>query len=122
MILVVHASRLIRSGYQAYLAHVIDTSISEVKLPNVPIVREFPDVFPTDLPGLPPERDTEFNIELLPGTTHISISSYRMAPLELKKSKTQLQELLDKGFIQPSVSPWGAPVLFVKKKDCTLRL
>ena len=122
LISAVHASRLIRSGCQAYLAHVIDTSISEVKLPNVPIVREFPDVFPTDLPGLPPERDTEFNIELLPGTAPISISPYRMAPLELKELKTQLQELLDKGFIRPSVSPWGAPVLFVKKKDGTLRL
>ena len=94
LISVVHASRLIRSGCQAYLAHVIDISISEVKLPNVPIIREFLDVFPTDLPELPPERDTKFNIELLPGTAPISISPYRMAPLELKELKTQLQELL----------------------------
>ena len=122
LILAVRAFELIRAGCQAYLAHVVDTSKSEVKLEDVPIVNEFPDIFPADLPGLPPDRDTEFTIELIPGTTPISISPYRMAPLELKKLKTQLQELLEKGFIQPSVSPWGAPVLFVKKKDGTLRL
>ena len=71
---------------------------------------------------MPRDRDVEFNIELLPGAAPISISPYRMAPLELKELKTQLQELLDKGFIQPSVSPWGALVLFVKKKDGTMRL
>jgi len=71
---------------------------------------------------LPPEREVEFAIEILPSTAPISVTPYRMAPTELKELKIQLQELLDKGFIRPSVSPWGAPVLFVKKKDGTLRL
>ena len=78
--------------------------------------------FSADLIGLPLERDTEFNIETLPSTTPISISPYRMALVEFKELKTRLQELLVKGFIRPSVSPWGAAVLFVKKKDVTLRL
>ncbi|XP_040374086.1 uncharacterized protein LOC121052704 [Rosa chinensis] len=93
-----------------------------LNIEDIPVVRKFPDVFPDELPGLPPVREIDFTIELLPGTTPISQAPYRMAPAELKELKTQLQELLDKGFIQPSVSPWGAPVLFVKKKDGTLRL
>ncbi|KAL0560988.1 hypothetical protein IC582_001406 [Cucumis melo] len=83
---------------------------------------EFLDVFPDDLSSLPPDRDIEFTIELLPGTTPISQAPYRMAPSELKELKMQLQELVDKGCIRPSVSSWGAPVLFVKKKNGTLRL
>ena len=83
---------------------------------------DFPEVFPDELPGLPPSREVEFEIELTPGTTPVSMAPYRMAPAELKELKAQLQELLDKGFIRPSVSPWGAPVLFVKKKDGSLRL
>src|SRR5262249_34899281 len=82
----------------------------------------FPDVFPEELPGLPPEREIEFEIEVLPGTAPISKAPYRMAPLELRELRVQLQELLDKGYIRPSFSLWGAPVLFVKKKDGTLRL
>ncbi|XP_075101689.1 uncharacterized protein LOC142177123 [Nicotiana tabacum] len=81
----------------------------------VPIVNEFPEVFPEDLPGVPPDR--EIGIDLLHDTKPISIPSYRMAPAELKDLKVQLKDLLDKGFIRPSVSPWGAPVLFVRKKD-----
>jgi hypothetical protein len=95
-------------------------TIKEVK--DIPVVREFPDVFPEDLPGLPPERDVEFVIELQPGTAPISRRSYRMAPKELAELKTQLQDLLNKGFIRPSSSPWGCPAIFVKKKDQTLRL
>ncbi|KAL4014562.1 hypothetical protein IC575_026769 [Cucumis melo] len=87
-----------------------------------PVVRDYPDVFPEELPGLPPHREVEFAIELEPGTIPISRAPYRMAPAELKELKVQLQELLDKGFIRPSVSPWGAPVLFVKKKDGSMRL
>ena len=83
---------------------------------------EFPDVFPEDLPGLPPDRETEFTIEVAPGVAPTSIPPYRMTPPELQELKKQLQELLEKGYIRPSVSPWGAPVLFVKKKDGTLRL
>ncbi|CAL1388171.1 unnamed protein product [Linum trigynum] len=112
---------LIKEGCVAFLAHVVE--VKEEKDPkDVEVVNEFLDVFPSDLPGLPPDREVEFTIELLPGTAPISIPPYRMAPVELKELKEQLQELLDKGFIRPSVSPWGAPVLFVKKKDGTLRL
>ena len=89
---------------------------------NIPVIREFPDVFPEELPGVPPEREADLSIEVVQGTTPISRAPYRMAPTELKELKTQLQELLDKGFIRPSVSPWSAPVLFVKKKDGTLRM
>nr|GFB83706.1 putative reverse transcriptase domain-containing protein [Tanacetum cinerariifolium] len=87
-----------------------------------PIVLEFPYVFPDELPGIPPVREVEFNIKLIPGAEPISKAPYRMAPVELKELKDQLQELLERGFIRPSVSPWGAPVLFVKKKDGSMRL
>ncbi|GJW22182.1 putative reverse transcriptase domain-containing protein [Tanacetum coccineum] len=79
-------------------------------------------VFPDELPGLPPAREIEFGIELIPGAEPISKAPYRMAPVELKELKEQLQEMLENGFIRPSVSPWGAPVLFVKKKDGSMRL
>nr|GFB71924.1 putative reverse transcriptase domain, aspartic peptidase domain protein [Tanacetum cinerariifolium] len=79
-------------------------------------------VFPDEFPGIPPVREVEFNIELIPGAEPISKAPYRMAPIELKELKDQLQELLERGFIHPSVSPWGAPVLFVKKKDGSMRL
>ena len=95
---------------------------NDLKLEDIPIIRDDLDVFPKDLPGLPPEREVEFTINVAPGTTPISKAPYRMTPLELKELKIQLQELLDKGFIRPSVSPWGAPVLFVKKKDGSMRL
>ena len=85
-------------------------------------MKEYPDVFPENLPGLPPDRVVDFSINLLPGTSPISKAPYRMAPAEMKELKDQLQELLSLGFIRPSVSPWGAPVLFVKKKDGSMRL
>ncbi|KAJ9180944.1 hypothetical protein P3X46_009128, partial [Hevea brasiliensis] len=116
------ARRMMRKGCEAYLAHVVDTRQAKPNLSDIPTVKDFPEVFPEELPGLPPEREVEFAIETLPGTAPISIAPYRMAPTELRELKTQLQELLDKGFIRPSVSPWGAPVLFVKKKDGTLSL
>ncbi|KAL0536830.1 hypothetical protein IC582_025792 [Cucumis melo] len=96
--------------------------LEKLKPEDVPVVKEFLDVFLDDLSGLPPDREIEFTIELLPGTAPISQAPYRMAPSELKELKMQLQELVDKGYIRPTVSPWGAPVLFVKKKDGTLRL
>ena len=80
------------------------------------------DVFSDELPGMPSQRVIDFGIELHPGTSSISMTPHRMAPVELQELRVQLQELLDKGFIRPSTSPWGAPVLFVKKKDKTLRL
>ena len=76
-------------------------------------MNEFSDVFPKELPGLPPEREIDFAIEVLSDTKPISIPPYRMAPAELKELKEQLKDLLEKGFIRPSSSPWGAPVLFV---------
>jgi hypothetical protein len=92
------------------------------KIQDILVACELSDVFPKDLPGLPPERDVEFVIELKPGTAPISRRSYRMPPNELAELKTQLQDLLEKGFIRPSSSPWGCPAIFVKKKDQTLRM
>ena len=92
----------------------------DLNLPRV--VCEYADVFPDELPGLPPHRDVDFGIELHPGTSPISMTPHRMAPVELQELRVQLQALLDKGFIRPSTSPWGAPVLFAKKKHKTLRL
>jgi hypothetical protein len=106
---------------QEYL-HSCAYAITDIKLENIPIVCEYLDVFPDDLSGMPPDRDIEFVIELQPGTAPISKRPYRMPPNELAELKTQLQDLLDKGFIRPSASPWGCPALFVKKKDNSLRL
>jgi hypothetical protein len=88
----------------------------------IPVVCDYPDVFPEELPGMTPDRDIEFIIELQPGTAPISKRPFRMPPAELAELKKQLQELLDKGFIRPSTSPWGCPALFVKKKDESLRV
>ncbi|CAJ2662068.1 unnamed protein product [Trifolium pratense] len=122
LISALRANRLLRRGCQGYLAVVTNIQWGEGKLEKIPIASEFPDVFPEDLPGLPPDREIEFSIELIPDTQPISIPPYRMAPAELKELKEQLQDLLDKGFIRASTSPWGAPVLFVKKKDGSMRL
>ena len=89
---------------------------------EVPIVREFPDVFPEELPGVPPERQVEFSIDLVPGAARIAKAPYRLAPPEMQELSSQLQELLGEGFIWPSSSPWGAPILFVKKKDGSHRM
>jgi hypothetical protein len=94
----------------------------ESPVERIPVVCDYPDVFPDELPGMPSDRDIEFAIELQPGTAPISKRPYRMPPAELEELKRQLQELLDKGFIRPSTSPWGCPALFVKKKDESLRL
>src|SRR6187401_58385 len=92
------------------------------ELEDIPVVRDFPDVFPEELPGVPPDRDVEFVIDLIPGTVPIYRRPYKMAPLELAELKKQLDESLQKGFIRPSSSPWACPVLFVKKKDGTERM
>jgi hypothetical protein len=99
---------------------VYEAIVQEIQ--DIPVVCEFSDVFLEDLPGLPLERDVEFVIELKPGTAPISRRLYRMPPNELAELKTQLQDLLEKGFIRPSSSPWGCPAIFVKKKDQTLRM
>ena len=105
---------MVRKGCEAYLAYVIDTKRAEYSLLDIPIIYDYLDVFLKEFPGLPPQREIEFAIDVVQGATSASITLYRMAPLELRELKLQLQELLEKGFIPPSVSPWGAPVLFVK--------
>ncbi|GJZ44987.1 hypothetical protein Tco_0592583 [Tanacetum coccineum] len=105
-----------------FLASIKDTSLDGPRLESHTAVQNFPYVFPDELSGLPPERKAEFTIELIPGAQPISKAPYRMTPVELKELKDQLQELLERGFIRPSVSPWGASVLFVKEKDGIMRL
>ena len=98
------------------MASVLDTTKVSLGVGEVHVVREFSDVFLDELPRLPPYREVYFEIETILGMTHISIAPYRMAPTELKELKKQFEELLEKGFIRPSISPWGAPVLFVKRR------
>ncbi|KAA3470734.1 DNA/RNA polymerases superfamily protein [Gossypium australe] len=121
--LMVHdAARYVRKGCDVYLAYVPDKKVSESKIESAPVVCEYLDVFLEELPRLTPIREVEFAIELVLGTSPISIAPYRMAPIELKELKAQLQELSDRGFARPSFSPWGAPVLFIKKKDGSMGL
>ncbi|XP_043721030.1 uncharacterized protein LOC122668548 [Telopea speciosissima] len=115
IISVMQARKLLRQGCQGFLASVVDTEVKGSVLTDVPIVKDFLDVFPEDLVELPPERDMEFAIELVPGTVPISKAPYRMAPVELKELKNQLEELLHKGFIRPSVSSWGVLVIPLPK-------
>lgn len=122
LILALTAEKLLRKNCQAFLAHVVNTKVGKLSISDIPVVEEFSDVFPDDIPSLPPMREIDFTIDLLPGTTPISQTPYQMAPAELQELKTQLQELVDKGFVRPSTSPWDAPFLFVKKKDGTLTL
>jgi len=100
-----------------HTVNVVDAQGDAQALAKLLIVCDYPDVFPEELPGLPPDRDVEFRIDLVPGTAPVSRRPYRMAPDELRELKVQLQEQLDKGFIRPSSSPWGCPALFVEKKD-----
>nr|GEW43892.1 putative reverse transcriptase domain-containing protein [Tanacetum cinerariifolium] len=116
------ARTLLYHGCEGFLATIHDMTSEVSTIHDQPIVSEFPDVFPDELPGIPPVREVEFNIEHIPWAEPISKAPYRMALVELKELKDQLQELLERGFIRPSVSPWGAPVLFVKKKDGSMRL
>ncbi|GJT34588.1 hypothetical protein Tco_0925007 [Tanacetum coccineum] len=111
-------------GCHVFLAHVTTKETKEKsekkRLENVPIVRDFPKIFPKDLPGLPLTQQVEFHIDLIPGATPVARAPYRLAPSEMKELLDQLKELSNKGFIRPSSSPWGAPVLFFKKKDGSL--
>ncbi|XP_073152831.1 uncharacterized protein [Henckelia pumila] len=117
------AKKLVHDGFEEFLA-----SVSLTELPvrpgisDVDLVRDFEDVFPDKVAGIPPDIEVEFSIDLIPGIVPISKAPYRLAPIEMKELKEQIQELLDKGFIRPSFSPWGALVIFVKKKDGSLRL
>ncbi|GJW32760.1 putative reverse transcriptase domain-containing protein [Tanacetum coccineum] len=118
--------KYIQKGCQVYLAQVTakksDNKSKEKRLEDVPIVRDFPEVFPEDLHGLPLTRQVEFQIDLVPGAAPVARSSYHLASSEMQELSTQLQELSDKGFIRPSSSPRGASVLFVKKKDGSFRM
>ena len=105
MISALAAQRMLRKGCQGYLACVVETGNEGTLVDEIPVVREFPDVFLDDIVGLPPEREVEFTIDLIPGTEPISIPPYRMAPVELRELKAQLEELLSKGFIRLSISP-----------------
>ncbi|KAL0394598.1 UNVERIFIED_CONTAM: Retrovirus-related Pol polyprotein from transposon [Sesamum latifolium] len=116
------ARRLMLEGCEAYLAYVIDAEKLNPTLEEIPVVRDFLEVFADDLPVLPPQREVDFMIETLLGVAPISIEPYRMAPMELQELKKQIEELLEKWFIRPSTSPWGAPMLFVKKKDGSMGL
>ncbi|GJT99867.1 putative reverse transcriptase domain-containing protein [Tanacetum coccineum] len=120
------AQEYLTKGCHVFLANITATKdedkSKEKRLEDVPVVQEFPEVFPEDLPGIPPTRQVEFQIDLVPGATPVARAPYRLAPSEMKELAEQLQELTDKGFIRPSSSPWGAPVLFVKKKDGSFRM
>ncbi|GJS02251.1 putative reverse transcriptase domain-containing protein [Tanacetum coccineum] len=113
-------------SFDAIIAHVtakeVEDKSEKKRLENVPIVQDFPEIFPEDLPGLPPTRQVEFQIDLVPGAAPVARAPYRLAPSKMKELSEQLKELSDKGFIRPSSSPWGALVLFVKKKDGSFRM
>ncbi|PKU73783.1 RNA-directed DNA polymerase [Dendrobium catenatum] len=115
------AFQMLKKGCEGFLDYVKEEKKEERELKDIPIIQEFPEVFSDDLPDLPPSREIDFSVELVAGVEPFAKAPYRMAIKELKELKEQLQELLEKGFIRPSISPWGAPVLFVKK-DGSLRL
>ncbi|KAJ0432655.1 putative nucleotidyltransferase, Ribonuclease H [Helianthus annuus] len=115
------ASRCMQKGCVIYMAQVtIDEP--KPKIEDIPVISEYPEVFPEELPGLPPDRQVEFRIDIIPGAAPVARAPYRLAPTEMKELRTQLDDLLAKGFIRPSSSPWGAPILFVKKKDGSMCL
>ncbi|XP_021979753.1 uncharacterized protein LOC110875866 [Helianthus annuus] len=118
----IKAHKLMRRGCRAFMIYANEPGEGLPKIEDVPVVCEYADVFLEDLPGVPPEREVAFGIELIPAAKPIAKAPYRLAPSELQELMTQIQDLLNKGFIRPSVSPWGAPVLFVKKKDRNMRM
>jgi hypothetical protein len=111
-----------RKGYELYAILALNEKGVAEGLEHLSVVKEFADVFPEELPGMPLERELEFTIDLKPGTEPIARMPYRMSTPELQELKMQLKELLDLGLIRPSVSPWGAPVIFIRKKDGSWRL
>ena len=126
MMIAMQAKHSCRKGCKLFVVHISSDKGKEVEdadvLSRYPVLQHFKDVFPEDISEFPPEREVDFSIELVPGTTPTSQEPYRMSPPKLVELKLQLKEMLDKGYIRPSVSPWGALVLFVSKKDDTLRL
>lgn len=109
--------KYLKKECHAFLAHVVEKKSKEKHIQDIPVIRDHPEVFPEDLPGLPPPRQVEFQIDLIPGAAPVAKAPYRLAPAEMHELSEKLLELLRKGLIRPSSSPWGAPVLFVKKKD-----
>ncbi|GJS75963.1 putative reverse transcriptase domain-containing protein [Tanacetum coccineum] len=107
---------------ETLIIRVMEKKADEKRLEHISVVKEFPDVFPENLSGIPPVRQVEFQIDLIPGAAPIARTPYRLTPSKMQELSNQLQELTDQGFIRPSTSPWGAPVLFVKKKDGSFRM
>ncbi|GKB86038.1 hypothetical protein Tco_0958310 [Tanacetum coccineum] len=118
----IKTQKYIEKGCPVFLIQVTKKGTEEKQLKDLSIVRHFSEVFPEDLHGLPPARQVEFKIDLVPGAAPVVRAPYRLAPAEMKELSDQLKELSDKGFIRPSSLPWGAPVLFVKKKDGSFRM
>ncbi|GJY87670.1 putative reverse transcriptase domain-containing protein [Tanacetum coccineum] len=118
----IKAHKYIERGCHLFLAHIMEKKSKEKRMEDVLVIHDFPKVFPEELPGLPPPRQVEFRIDLVPGAAPVTRAPYILAPSEMKELSIQLQELLKKGFIRPSSSSWGALVLFVKKKDGSLRM
>ncbi|GJU66497.1 putative reverse transcriptase domain-containing protein [Tanacetum coccineum] len=121
----IRTQRYIEKGCRVFLIQVMkkeEVEIPEKKIEDVLVVRDFPEVFPKDLQGLPPTRQVEFHIKLIPGAAPVARAPYHLAPAEMKELTEQLKELSDKGFIRPSSSPWRALILFVKKKDGSFRM
>nr|GEW68726.1 putative reverse transcriptase domain-containing protein [Tanacetum cinerariifolium] len=118
----IKARKFIKRGSHLFVAHVTEKEPQEKRIEDVPVIQDFPEVFPDDLSGLPPPWQVEFQIDLVPGATPVACAPCRLAPSEMKELAKQLQELSEKGFIRPSSSPWGAPALFVKKKDGSFRM
>ncbi|GJW20422.1 hypothetical protein Tco_0031044 [Tanacetum coccineum] len=118
------AQEYMAKGCQVFLAQISakkeEDKLEGKQLKDVPIVKDFPEVFPEDLTGLPPTRPVEFQIDLIPGAAPVAQAPYRLAPSEMKELSEQLQELSHKGFIRPSSSPWGAPVLYCQKEGLGL--
>ncbi|GKB12468.1 putative reverse transcriptase domain-containing protein [Tanacetum coccineum] len=114
--------RVIGERSKEKMRHLMSAKAKEQKQEEIVVVRDFPEVFPDDLSGLPPIRETEFNIELIPRAIPVVKSPYQLAPSEMEELSGQLKELKDKGFIRPSSSPWGVPILFIKKKDGSFRM
>nr|GFB61549.1 putative reverse transcriptase domain-containing protein [Tanacetum cinerariifolium] len=118
----IKTERYISKGCQVFIAPVMEKKSDEKQLKNIHVVREFLDVFPEELPGLPLVCQVKFQINLIPRAAPVARAPYRLAPSEMQELSNQLQELADRGFIHPSTSPWGAVVLFVKKKDGSFRM
>jgi hypothetical protein len=116
------ARKYLLGQYQTFLAQIVEKKPEGKKISEIPIVKDFPNVFPEDVSGLPLVRQIEFRIDLEPDAAPLAKAPYRLTLTEMQELSSQLEELLDKGFIRPSLSPWGAPLLFIKKKDGSFRM